>query len=548
MDITKAIEIAEDIYWVGYAIPDDPFQCHVYLIKNGDESILIDPGSMITFPVVLEKITSVVKLRDIKYIIMHHQDPDIVGCYSTLEDIMPKRQRYIITHWRTQMLLKHYQWKTPFYLVDKNGWKLKTKNRELEFIFTPYAHFAGAICTYDKKSGVVFSSDLYGALTEKFSLYVEDENEYIEGAKLFHKHYMPTKGVLNYALMKIIKKSPKIIAPQHGSIIPKDKIEHITNALKELECGLYMLDEYETDLVLLNRADEVLRSFFKEMISLSSFDTAIKKLYEYTKEYIPSLKKAEICIEAVLNDTIHCFLVENGEVKAVEKECKNPDVKKKLKVNNKEVGEVCVWLEGGSDKDISFIEILLEKVSTIIAVSLQKELMLKELEEENKELYEKAITDPLTGLYNKAYMLEALKQRLMEVKRHHIKLSVAMIDIDFFKKINDTYGHLIGDCVLKELSNLMKKNFRGSDIIARYGGEEFLIIMPFTDKQNACKKMEEFRKMVEEMKFCKKQKIDVRISVGVDEAKEDDTEISLIQRADEKLYAAKRGGRNRVVC
>ena len=73
MDYTKAIEIAEDIYWVGYVIPNDPFQCHVYLIKNGDESILIDPGSMITFPIVLEKITSLVSLKDIKYIIMHHQ-------------------------------------------------------------------------------------------------------------------------------------------------------------------------------------------------------------------------------------------------------------------------------------------------------------------------------------------------------------------------------------------------------------------------------------------------------------------------------------------
>jgi flavorubredoxin len=71
IDLSQPFELAEDVFWVGYYVPNDPFQCHVYLIRNGEESILIDPGSMITFPVVLEKIFKITSLRNIKYIIMH---------------------------------------------------------------------------------------------------------------------------------------------------------------------------------------------------------------------------------------------------------------------------------------------------------------------------------------------------------------------------------------------------------------------------------------------------------------------------------------------
>jgi len=218
LDYSKPIEIAEDIYWVGYKIPNDPFQCHVYLIKNGDESVLIDPGSMITFPVTMEKITRITPLSNIKYIVCHHQDPDITGCISTLEKLIPRKDKFIVTHWRAQALLKHYQWETPFYLIEKNKWRLLLKNgRVLDFIFTPYAHFPGAFCTFDRKTKTLFSSDIFGGFTEEFSLFAKDEN-YFSSIKAFHEHYMPSKEILLNALIEIEKKDPEIIAPQHGSI------------------------------------------------------------------------------------------------------------------------------------------------------------------------------------------------------------------------------------------------------------------------------------------------------------------------------------------
>ena len=125
-----------------------------------------------------------------------------------------------------------------------------------------------------------------------------------------------------------------------------------------------------------------------------------------------------------------------------------------------------------------------------------------------------------------------------------------MIDIDFFKKINDTYGHLIGDCVLQQLARILKKNFRTTDCVARYGGEEFAIVMPYAPLNKACRKLEGLRKQVEEFTFCKKEGLNLKvtISIGVYEYKKGMSVKELIEKADENLYAAKRSGRNRVVC
>jgi two-component system cell cycle response regulator len=142
---------------------------------------------------------------------------------------------------------------------------------------------------------------------------------------------------------------------------------------------------------------------------------------------------------------------------------------------------------------------------------------------------------------------EALNKKIKEVQRYNFPLSIAMIDIDFFKKINDTYGHLTGDCILKELALLLKENFRESDIIARYGGEEFIIIMPFSDLKNACKKMDEFRKTVEKYNFCNSG-LKVTISAGVEEYNFKDDILNFIEKADKKLYISKTNGRNRVTC
>ncbi len=551
MDFTKPIEIAKDIYWVGYVIPNDPFQCHVYLIKNGDNSILIDPGSMITFPVVLEKITSIISLRDIKYIIMHHQDPDIVGCYTTLEALMPPNERYIVTHWRSEMLLKHYQWKTPFLLIDENNWYLKVGERELEFVFTPYAHFPGAFCTYDKKSGILFSSDLFGGITSEFELYAKSADKYFEAAKPFHKHYMPNKEVLNYALLQVKKKKPKLIAPQHGSIIKEEMIESLINKLSSLDCGLYLLDNYISDLEILSKTDEVLKSFLQDTVSLSSFEMIIENLFEHIKKALPELQKIEITgISPLSKREFHFSYDHKLKIKEINSTDDNYSFHKQLIAKDKVIGNIFIKINKKmSKKDNKFLELLLNKISAPMSISLEKEIILRELEISNKSLYQKSITDPLTGLYNREYAKTYLEEKLIESRRYNFPISLAMIDIDFFKKVNDNYGHLIGDCVLREISHIILTHFRGSDTSVRYGGEEMLIILPFASKQDTCKKIEKLREDIENYLFCKDRKIHITISAGVSEIKDKNSNFeNYIKLADDRLYKAKKSGRNRVVC
>lgn len=542
MDTSKAIEIAKDIFWVGYEIPNDDFQCHVYLIKNGKESVLIDPGSMITFPVTLSKISSVVPIDHIKYVVLHHQDPDIVGCVSVLESLMTRSDLCFITHWRTQTLLKHYQWKTPFWLVDEHDWKLTLESgRELEFVFTPYAHFAGAFCTYDKQTGTLFSSDIFGGLTEEFSLYAQDES-YFESLKLFHIHYMPSKAILNHALSQIEKKNPLLIAPQHGSIIEQHLIKPIIAQMKELDCGLYLLDDFESNIFLLNKTDELVKKFFEDIISLSSLNLVLRNLFDYVAKDISHLEK--ILVYKRFEDTEEvCYFIDEKNVEHLPQMHSSIDFKniyeKKLFDGELEIGKLQFVFTKLEENHKKLINLFLNKILVPFSLSFAKEINF-----ENLEI--KAMTDELTGLHNRSYMQHIINEEILYAKNKNHALSLALIDIDFFKKVNDTYGHSVGDCVLQAIADLMRKHFRKQDTLVRYGGEELLIIMPLTKQTEAVAKLDTFRKIVEETNFCDDLRLKITISVGVSEYNNDIVG-DWIDKADENLYQAKDSGRNRVI-
>jgi len=165
---------------------------------------------------------------------------------------------------------------------------------------------------------------------------------------------------------------------------------------------------------------------------------------------------------------------------------------------------------------------------------------------ENARLYEESIADGLTGLYHHKFFELRLEEELKRSKRYKYGLSLMMIDIDDFKKVNDEHGHLMGDKVLKEMASILKKATRLEDIVARYGGDEFAIIMPHTPKENLRAVGERIRGKTGEMDL---SGIRVTISIGIGHYDGRDTEINhreLIRRADEALYLVKKGGRNRV--
>ena len=161
-----------------------------------------------------------------------------------------------------------------------------------------------------------------------------------------------------------------------------------------------------------------------------------------------------------------------------------------------------------------------------------------------------AIMDVLTGIYNRRFFDEMLEKQITLAKRRNDPLSLLIFDLDYFKKINDTYGHKAGDNMLQELTKGLKNSLRQSDILARYGGEEFAIIMPATDIASALEKAESLRKQVESGSFgsiVPGQSLKITISIGVATFQKHGTEsATLVTAADRALYKAKEGGRNRV--
>jgi diguanylate cyclase (GGDEF)-like protein len=165
----------------------------------------------------------------------------------------------------------------------------------------------------------------------------------------------------------------------------------------------------------------------------------------------------------------------------------------------------------------------------------------------HEEIYRMTIVDGLTQIHNKRCLFESLEREIIRARRHDRPLSALMFDIDFFKRINDHYGHLAGDYVLRELAEVVQARIRRDEVFARYGGEEFVIVLPETPLDGAQSLAESIRARVAEHRFVfQGEQIPVTISIGSALVGEGDTATELIQRADEKLYEAKRGGRNKV--
>jgi two-component system cell cycle response regulator len=165
----------------------------------------------------------------------------------------------------------------------------------------------------------------------------------------------------------------------------------------------------------------------------------------------------------------------------------------------------------------------------------------------HEEIYRMTIVDGLTQIHNKRYLFESLEREIIRSRRHDRPLSLLMFDIDFFKRINDQYGHLAGDHVLRELARIVQERIRRDEVFARYGGEEFVIVLPETPLAGGAALAENLRGRVETHPFSfQGERIPVTISVGCAMLGEEKGAADLIQRADDKLYEAKRGGRNRV--
>ena len=185
----------------------------------------------------------------------------------------------------------------------------------------------------------------------------------------------------------------------------------------------------------------------------------------------------------------------------------------------------------------------------LIESNNQLKIRSEELVKINEEFRKLSVTDPLTGLYNRRYFERAMKDELALALRHGDSHCVLLIDIDYFKNINDTYGHLEGDRILQKFSMCLQEHARATDVLCRMGGEEFIILCKRINRDNAIKMAEKFRQKLGSMNFrlgTDSLNITASIGVSVFPKEPDDSIDEIVNEADEALYYCKRNGRNQV--
>ena len=308
------------------------------------------------------------------------------------------------------------------------------------------------------------------------------------------------------------------------------KIDNFEDVVKIVMGTLAKILEYNVAAIVTLEEHNV-ECFFKMNHPVS--EQYLKKVQEYARSY---LQANGVSLMASGTMTVFDFdkIEQTGETKMA-----FFDVP--IKYNNK-LGGLIILAHDPSEridgKEEAFFKIVVKQAFVII---------------ENSWLYNKvkelAITDSLTGIYNHGFLYECLCKEYARAERYKLPLSFLMMDVDHFKKVNDTYGHLQGDTVLCKISQILKNNIRVCDTLGRYGGEEFSIILPESKLEDSMNLAERMRKEVEQYNFGEVNKvIKCTISIGISSYPGPDVKNleDLINKADKALYNAKAEGRNRV--
>lgn len=294
--------------------------------------------------------------------------------------------------------------------------------------------------------------------------------------------------------------------------------------------------------VLLLHEDRLERNFIKGLLSLSDITTYD---FESKDDAIAFIKENSVQISIFLIDEIFAEQSSSSFVQQIRKlrnYLNSPilvvadeiDVTTKYKLSLLGVTDFII-------RPFDTCEFFLR-----LKIHLKMNYILEMLDAKNKLLAIKATTDELTGLFNRRFFWEMLQKEVNRSFRKKIVYSLVMIDIDNFKSINDTYGHMVGDEVLKAIAETLQKELRKSDTVARFGGEEFIILLPETDAQQAFYVADKVRSIIGSISF-PEIKRKVTVSAGVADSSESDDYEALIVISDERLYKAKNTGKNRVV-
>lgn len=534
------VEVAPRLWWVGAVLENDPFQSHAYLIEAGDRSVLVDPGSALTIDVTLDKVSQIVPLSNVRYLLAHHSDPDCVAGLPVVEALLGNADVSLITEWRSAMLLRHYGARFPVTTIEDLDHSLDLGDgRALRFVPTPYLHFPGAFVTYEPEARALLSADLFGGFNDGARLYADTIDDF-EDLRLFHEHYMPSRELLLAGLARVRETAPTIdtILPQHGYVIREHLVEPMFDRLSLLQCGAMAQTHTDAHLQTLIEHASIVHRLVDELAAATDVVQAALAARAEIARLVPA---RSVSLEA---DT------PGGPYQLVEAD--GVPVWQPLgSWTNPDDTTIVLDMPRGPEGARSAVVIrltrpydppphLLPMLRTLIPTA--QAFVARLLHEHSADvavadLESAASHDPLTGVWNR---------RPLDTLGHRAEgTGVLVVDIDHFKQVNDTYGHTFGDQILRGVAIALTGATRAVDQVVRYGGEEFVVLIPGGS-------VEQVAAMAERLRLAVSSTVQtptgpVAVSIGVVFIAAGESLESAIDRADAALYEAKRRGRNRVV-
>ncbi len=552
--LTDPVEIAPRVWWVSEVLDGVEFQCHVYLIEQGEQSVIIDPGSALVAGAVLENVEEVVGLRNVRWLVCSTAEADVVGSLSALEAAGLHPEVHIVTSWHNQLSLTSTGLTLPVRLAESEDARLVLQDRTLRFIWLPYVPSVGAFASFDEASGTLFSSSLFGGQSSGESL-VADSLDYYKAIKPYHQHYVPGRDVLSHALRQVRGLPVRLVAPHRGQLVRGELFEGLVARLERLEVGLATLRGIDDNLRFVLGANRIISRVADALVHEQSFADVVAYLEELARRttgaiglelwagtpgallrfdasdgFAGRLEEPPGAVRAVLAGETP----ESGEWVMVP--ILTPEI-------SRIEGVVILRYPQPVELDPAILDVVRQLIG-LVGVGLEREVLRRSTHLEMENWRERAVLDTLTGLRNRASLIEAARSMLegddLGAEPH---VAALMIDIDYFKVVNDTYGHVIGDRVLTSVAQAIVDSVRPSDFVFRYGGEEFLVLMSAVDETTARRAAERIRARVA---VAVEDGLAVSVSVGVAHRSPGEGVEALVERADRALYVAKENGRDRV--
>lgn len=472
MSDLRTAQIAPGIYWVGGGEPYGGLCCNPYLLVDEDEAVLIDPGSVLDFEDVWANICSIIPVEKIKYVILHHQDPDFCASVPLFEQ--KGLDFIIVTHWRTQTLVRYYGIRSSYYIVNEHEYKLQLKSgRVLNFVPTPYLHFPGAIATYDRHSRTLFSSDLFGAFSSEWSLYAGQD--YMEKMKAFHEHYMPSNDILRPVMEVLQTMDIAMIAPQHGSIINQHINDYI-RVLRDLECGAF-LTPVKKDLAKSGGYKTICSMILKRYSSMFGKESVI----EVVKDLDISFQEGTLNLDdynyqgAVLwNLIFEKVLAQRGLrwIYVIE-----PLVQKISREYDVPIPDVF-------NTTLKQVE---EQLNNLNLQNTWLQEMNTKLKNSIKETQQKLIKCSVTDLYNYDFFKNYLSTELKGLLTGELKQNPALVIVsaDNMYKIKFSYGDKELDQIMRNLVYTINGLKEDGTVLFRLQGFEVACYLPHSSREKA---------------------------------------------------------------